>query len=320
MDKKENSFTVVSIGDLVVDIVVSIPRLPVEAGEHQLTRQIRLEPGGAGNFLIAGSRLGMEMVALGAIGDDPLGCSVVDILVQEGINTDGILQQVNTNSTTVIVLVDAAGNHVFLGGYGEGPIIELPGSWISAMDTAQAVFALGYTLHEQRIANAALQSMKSAHEKGVPVFFDPGPEMVNATPGQIARVLETSRVILLTEEEIPLMTAGGGGLKAARELLSLGPRLICVKRGAEGCVLLSDGDIFEHPGYRVPVQDTTAAGDSFAAAFIYAYLHGWSLEVIAAFANAMGAAKVGKIGSGTQVPTANDVREVLKTFQVEILF
>jgi sugar/nucleoside kinase (ribokinase family) len=304
----------------VVDIVVSIPSLPVEAEGHQLARQIRLEPGGAGNFLIAGTRLGMEMVALGAIGDDPLGRSVVDILVQEGVNTHGILQQVNTNSTTVIVLVDTAGKHVFLGGYGEGPIVEMPKAWVSAVNMAQAVFSLGYTLQEKRIANAALQSMKIAHGKGIPVFFDPGPEMVNATPDQIARVLETSLVILLTEEEIPLMTAGVGGLDAARQLLSKGPRLICVKRGAEGCVLLSDGDTFEHFGYQVPVQDTTAAGDSFAAAFIYAYLYGWSMSEIAAFANAMGAAKVKKIGSGTQVPTADDVREVLKTFQVEILF
>jgi sugar/nucleoside kinase (ribokinase family) len=320
LSKKGDALTVLSIGDLVVDIVVSIPSLPVEAGGHQLASQIRLEPGGAGNFLIAGARLGMEMVALGAIGDDPLGSSMLDVLVQEGIHTAGIVQQPDTNSTTVIVLVDAAGKHVFLGGYGEGPAVDIPGSWIAAVETAQAVFALGYTLQEQRIAEAALQAMKRAHEIGIPVFFDPGPEMVKTTPDQITRVLETSKVILLTEEEIPLMTGGAGGLEAARGLLSLGPHLICVKRGPRGCVLFTDGDTIVHPGYPVVVKDTAAAGDSFAAAFIYAYLNGWSMGDLAAFANAMGAAKVRKVGSGTQVPTADDVREVLKTFQVGIVF
>jgi sugar/nucleoside kinase (ribokinase family) len=52
------------------------------------------------------------------------------------------------------------------------------------------------------------------------------------------------------------------------------------------------------------VRDTAAAGDSFDAAFIYAYLRGWPLSDIAAFANAMGAAKVQKLGSGSSVPTA----------------
>lgn len=320
MSKKGNALTVLSIGDLVVDIVVSIPSLPVEAGGHQLANQIRLEPGGAGNFLIAGARLGMEMVALGAIGDDPLGSSMLDVLVQEGIQTAGIVQQPDTNSTTVIVLVDAAGKHVFLGGYGEGPVVDIPGSWIAAVEAAQAVFALGYTLQEQRIAEAALQAMKRAHEAGIPVFFDPGPEMIKTTPDQITRVLETSKVILLTEEEIPLMTGGASGLEAARGMLPLGPRMICVKRGPLGCVLLADDDTIEHPGYPVVVKDTTAAGDSFAAAFIYAYLNDWSMGDLAAFANAMGAAKVRKVGSGTQVPTADDVREVLKTFQVGIVF
>lgn len=320
MSQKRYPFTVLSIGDLVVDIVASIPSLPVEAGGHQLASQIRLEPGGAGNFLIAGARLGMEMVALGAIGDDPLGSSIVDILNREGVHTDGIVQQRNTSSTTVIVLVDAAGKHVFLGGYGEGPIVDMPGSWISAVEKAQAVFALGYTLQEQRIAEAALQAMNSAYDIGVPVFFDPGPEMVSATSDQIARVLETSRVILLTEEEIPLMTADAGGLDAARRLLSLGPHMICVKRGPAGCVVLTDSDTIEHPGFPVALRDTTAAGDSFAAAFIFAYLNGWSTSDIAVFANAMGAAKVKKVGSGTQVPSADDVREVLESFQVGILF
>jgi sugar/nucleoside kinase (ribokinase family) len=68
------------------------------------------------------------------------------------------------------------------------------------------------------------------------------------------------------------------------------------------------------------VKVTTAAGDSFAAAFIYGYLNGWSMGDLAAFANAMGAAKVRKVGSGTQVPTAADVREVLKTYQAGIVF
>jgi len=68
------------------------------------------------------------------------------------------------------------------------------------------------------------------------------------------------------------------------------------------------------------VRDTSAAGDSFDAAFIYAYLRGWSLADVAAFANAVGAAKVQKIGSGTQVPTADEVRAVLKKYGVPLDF
>lgn len=318
MTQNFGQFTVISIGDLVADLIVSIPQLPVEADVHQLVRQFRLEPGGAGNFLIAGTRLGMKMLAFGSIGDDIFGSAAMDILTEEGVDTCGVIVQSDTGSTTVIVLVDDAGQHVFLGGYGEGPSIQLPESWINKLSESQAVFACGYTLQEKRLADAALEAMALAHQAGIPVFFDPGPEMQNATSEHISSVLESSDVILLTEEEIPLITGGREGVDGAAGILTYGPRLVCIKRGPEGCVILSDNTAIQHPGFSVTKRDTTAAGDSFAAAFIFAYLQEWSLDQVAAFSNAMGAAKVRKVGSGRQVPTADEVRSILKRYNVDI--
>lgn len=317
-DKEKNrQFTVISIGDLVADLVVAIPRLPVEVNAHQLARDIRLEPGGAGNFLIAGKRLGMQMLALGTIGDDPFGTTVLEALRREGIEVAQVLRQSGADSTTVIVLVDDAGGHVFLGGYGVGPQVELPPAWSESLQRADAVFASGYTFQEKRLADAALQALQIAHQAGVPTFFDPGPDMADATPEQTATVLSASNVLLLTEEEIPLMTGGAPGIPAARHLLERGPGLVCVKRGAQGCMILSPDQGVEHTGFQVPARDTTAAGDSFAAAFIYACLRGWPLPQVAAFANAMGAAKVQKVGSGSQVPSIEELRALLRDFQVE---
>lgn len=312
--------TVVSVGDLVADIVVAIRQFPVQAGQHQLTRDIRLEPGGAGNFLVAGARLGMRMIALGALGGDPFGASAAEALAEEGVELDRLIRQPGTNTTTVIVLLDEAGRHVFLGGYGVGPAIALPAGWRAAISEADALFASGYTLHEQRLAEAALQMMALAHSAGRPVFFDPGPEMAEATAEQRCAALAASSAILMTEEEIPLMTGGPGGLDAARALLKEGPQLVCIKRGSRGCLILSPAGEAEHAGYAVAVRDTTAAGDSFDAAFIFARLRGMSLDDTAAFANAMGAAKVQKVGSGRQVPTADEVRAVLQQHGAKIEF
>ena len=312
--------TVVSVGDLVADIVVSIDHFPVEPAAHQLTREIRLEPGGAGNFLIAGARLGLRMIALGVLGDDPFGREAADVLEREGVDLRGLIRLPGTTTTTVIALTDGGGRHVYLGGHGGAPPVALSEGWRAAASEANALFASGYTLQEQRLADAALKVMALAQEKDVPVFFDPGPEMVNATAGQRAAVLRASTAILLTEEEIPLLAEGREGPAAARGLLASGPALVCVKRGAHGCAIYTAKDDAEFLGYPVTVRDTSAAGDSFDAAFIYAYLRGWSLADVAAFANAVGAAKVQKIGSGTQVPTADEVRAVLKKYGVPLDF
>ena len=39
---------IVSIGDLVMDINLSIQKLPIRVEEHQMLRSINQEPGGAG--------------------------------------------------------------------------------------------------------------------------------------------------------------------------------------------------------------------------------------------------------------------------------
>ena len=118
--------------------------------------------------------------------------------------------------------------------------------------------------------------------------------------------------ILLTEEEIPLVLPDGQGLADVPHLFSEHLKLVVVKRGSAGSIVwTAGGQRAEHPGFKVPLVDSTAAGDSFAAAFIAAWLQGRPLADVLAIANAMGAAKVQKPGSGRQVPTLAEVRAVL---------
>lgn len=308
-------FNVVSFGDLVTDIVISIPTFPVQPGKHQMVERIQVEPGGAGNFIIAGARLGMEMVPLGVIGSDSFGEATLDIFTGEGINVSPVICQVGGTTTTVFVLVDQSGQHVFLGQYGSGPELTLTDGWKAALEKADAIHFWGYTFQETRFVGSVLQAMTYARQRGRMLFFDPGPYMQTAPAEWRAAVLATCQVILLTEDEISSMTGGHGGIEEAHGLLNSGVELVCIKRGAQGCVIMNKDETVIHPGFPVEVRDTTAAGDSFAAAFVFAFLSGWPLATVAAFANAMGAAKVRKLGSGRQVPDVDEVREVLNLYE-----
>ena len=77
---------------------------------------------------------------------------------------------------------------------------------------------------------------------------------------------------------------------------------------------------FDSPGFPVVARDVAGAGDCFAAAFVYGHLSGWGLERAAVLANATGAAKVQKRGTGRQAPTPDEVRAVLATYQPGLLF
>jgi len=86
-----------------------------------------------------------------------------------------------------------------------------------------------------------------------------------------------------------------------------------MKRGAGGCrVYTGDEQAVEVPGLAAPVRDTTAAGDCFDAAYIWAYIRGRSPEECARLANCAGAAAVGKLGGGGNVPSVEELRELIR--------
>jgi len=59
-------------------------------------------------------------------------------------------------------------------------------------------------------------------------------------------------------------------LKAGRKLLEYGPNtMVITKRGNDSLVISKDGE-FEIGTFKVPVEDTTGAGDSFHGGFYLA--------------------------------------------------
>jgi sugar/nucleoside kinase (ribokinase family) len=305
---------IVSIGDLVADLIVVIPRLPVEAGQHQLAQEIQLEPGGGANFLIAGARLGQPMAAIGALGADVWGYQVAALMQAEGVDLSEV--QHTGATTTVVVLVSRSGEHVFLGKYGHGSKIKLSEPGVQLLKRAGAIYCAGYTLSEAHLADLTLEAMHVAKQTGIPIFFDPGPQIAEAPLALKRAVLSLADTVLATEAEVSLLTGG-----SVCDLMESGPRLVVVKRGPAGCAIYADGKaspIIEAPGYPVPVVDTTAAGDSFNAAFMVATLRGWPIEDCAKLANATGAAKVKKLGGGRNVPTLAETQSIINQFKIQL--
>ena len=308
---------VASIGQLLTDVVLPVEHLPVCAGEHQRIESIQIEPGGAGNFLVAGARLGLEMSALGLVGDDYFGTVMIEALSAEGVDVSGVSRPANSVTATCFTLVDKSAQHVFIGRSGIGPTLSFDEHWRCVVGEMDAIQTWGYALGEPYLSDALVRAMEFAHLAGCPVFFDPGPPVRSVAERLRREALSHCDVVLLTEDELPLIADGRTGEAAVELALTRGPSLVCVKRGANGSVAYRNRERVEHPGFPVEVRDTTAAGDAFAAAFVYAQLRGWSLVQTVSFANACGAAKVRKLGAGRQVPTRSEVFGVLREHNID---
>lgn len=311
---------IVSIGDLVLDVILPV-KLPVLPAQHQEPKSRRLEPGGAANFMIAAQHMGLEVTAAGVVGDDLFGTYILDALWQAGINTTYVVAGPDSTSTLVVVLTDQeAGEHVFIGHYGDGPEVLYPDGLDKVIARADLLFVMGYTLAERRVMPMALRAIEQAVAVNIPIYLDVGPFMALVSPNNIQWVIERTALLLMTEDEVPLVSGGRTGSAAYRHLLDSGPSALVVKRGPSGCTLITQDGQEHIPGYPVEVVDTVGAGDCFAGAFVAGRLGGLSLCNSARLANAMGAAAVQKVGAGRNAPTCAEVLAVLQQAGEEVDF
>jgi len=304
---------IVCYGDLVADVVLQIPRLPILPEQSQLVRSLTIEPGGAGNFLITAARLGGNCVALGAIGEDLNGETIYQILKNEGIDLKFVQRGANSVNVVVFVFVDDAGQHVFIAHDGTGDPYAINPPETNCIRNAGVLFVPGYVLAEQRMSHAAMNAIQIARAANVSIFSDLGPIVRDAHVRENAlEVVRHSHISLLTADEAMTFACQSTETAAAQELLNIGSRFVILKRGALGCGIFSADGTIDIEGIRVEAKDTTGAGDTFAGGFCVDWLKHGDVVRAARFANIVAAAKVQKIGSGRQCPTVAEVEALLE--------
>jgi sugar/nucleoside kinase (ribokinase family) len=86
-----------------------------------------------------------------------------------------------------------------------------------------------------------------------------------------------------------------------------------VTLGEEGSLIYCEDQFIKTEGYKVPgvCKDTTGAGDSFRAGFLYGILKNETIETAAKMANAVAALKCREIGARTALPNNEELERLL---------
>jgi sugar/nucleoside kinase (ribokinase family) len=86
---------------------------------------------------------------------------------------------------------------------------------------------------------------------------------------ELLSTIELVDCVLLNDAELRMLTNRPNLLAAAREVISLGPRVVIAKQGEYGAALFTEEDFFALPAFPLEnVVDPTGAGDAFAGGFI----------------------------------------------------
>jgi 5-dehydro-2-deoxygluconokinase len=116
----------------------------------------------------------------------------------------------------------------------------------------------------------------------------------------------------LTHSQVSDTKVEGDVNQAIDTLLSLGPKVLVQKLGADGVrvhVKQTDGSLekIDAAGFPVEVYNILGAGDAFASGFLYGYVNDWGWYKSARLANACGAIVVTKHGCANFMPTMAEI-------------
>ena len=97
---------------------------------------------------------------------------------------------------------------------------------------------------------------------------------ISTVPDEVRRAVEQVHVVIINDAEARQLSGEPNLIRAARKILSWGPRALVVKRGEYGAAMFTPDAYFAIPAYPLEsVFDPTGAGDTFAGGFM-GYLDG----------------------------------------------
>jgi sugar/nucleoside kinase (ribokinase family) len=76
-------------------------------------------------------------------------------------------------------------------------------------------------------------------------------------------------VLIVNDSEARLLTQEPNLIKAAKKIIRMGPKVVIIKKGEHGAMLVTEDTIFAAPAFPLEsIFDPTGAGDSFAGGFV----------------------------------------------------
>lgn len=293
------------VGSLNMDFVINVKQRPV-AGETILGRSVSLVPGGKGaNQAYAAGKLGGKIHMIGAVGNDVYGEMLISNLKSVGVDTSGIETIDGVPTGNAFITVDEKGENSIIVIQGANALlskemIDRHKNLIESCDTV---------IMQMEIPIEVVSYVKElAKEKGKRIILDPAPAKSNLKEEFF------DGIDIVKPNETELQTLVGKKLETieeleegARELLNKGIKTVIVTLGKDGAMMVSEDVCERYKVGHVNVVDTTAAGDSFTAAFAVALENGMRYEQAIDFGNKVSGIVVTRKGAQTSIPTMEEV-------------
>ncbi|MGH9114510.1 MAG: ribokinase [Acidimicrobiales bacterium] len=265
------------VGSINLDLVARAERLPQPGETVSGTAFVRVPGGKGANQAVAAARLGSAVTMIGCVGEDTFAGEALRGLTGSGVVLDGV-RRTSGPTGVALVLVDAAG---------ENQIVVVPGANLELGPGDVVLPEVDGVLCQQEIPAVTVERVAELSR---------GRFFLNAAPARSGA--PDADLTVVNRYELAALPDRRG--------------VVCVTLGAEGAVLLEDGEeVARAAAPEIRAVDGTGAGDAFVACLVVSLLEGRPREEAIRRACVAGALAASRFGAQGSMPTAEEVDALL---------
>ncbi len=302
------SHKVVVIGDIFADMLTQLVAYP-NSGDGTYGTPLVCNSGGTGGNIAAGlGVLGTDTSVICRLGDDEIGHFLKDDMLKYHVDNQGILLDSDYASAQVIIAVTPDGERTIWVLANGSAYEQLKPADLDYLDKVkpEAIFVSGVMMGIHPAEESILAALP-AWRKKAKIYFDPN---LRYPPDAVPPAVRTSLQKLCGLSDVVLTG------KSEMDALDLRPRAgqtFIVKSGKKGSCLLDEQMkvVYSQPPTEHVAVDATGAGDTYAAAYVYAEMSGMSVEKSMEYATVAAGISVTRSGARA-MPSRDEIEDYFK--------
>ena len=300
--------TFLCIGDIDVDLIVTLESLPDRDGKIN-GRQVARTPGGmAANAAAALARLGADVRLFGTVGTDEAGEFALAALRRAGVDVSPSISVAGAQTFGCISLITPEGEKCLIRLVTDA---YLPSPSMLTADLLAGASHLHTTFGSPLLAQRALDLATAAK---VTRSLDLELADIPSDPALLRQALTSTDILFCNGASRSVLEAALG----APAIGFVG--IVVTTLGSRGSRLETADTIHEAAAFPTAAIDTTGAGDCFAAAFLFAFLQqDKSVVDSLTFANAAAALSTRGYGAQSSLPDCQAVDLLIAQEQPHVL-
>jgi sugar/nucleoside kinase (ribokinase family) len=286
------------VGLYILDVLGRPVDAIPEGGNVEFIDEIRLTVAGtAGGTVVDLAKLGLNCLAVGAVGEDEKADFVLATLQRFGVDTTEMQRLKGVPTSATILNIRRNGDRPALHARGASDHFDVPADRLDAVLAAPIVHLGGTGLLAKLDGEPSRRLLAAAKQRGRITTFD----LLGAndgTLGLIEPLFPHIDYFMPSIEEAKQISGAADVESAGRFFLDRGVKHCVFTLGGDGvCFMDAAGAVVRERAFEIEVVDTTGCGDAFDAGYITALYHKMDLTTALNFAQASAALVATGLGS-----------------------